>query len=113
MSTGTTNIRAIVRRSRRICRNSLRIIAFNANLLDAPVGDDGIQQMLSSGIVAHPSSGRFSGPTRHNDPVMVTDRLPSDGERPAGCPSSAVDLWSDAVLADPYPVFAELRAAGP
>lgn len=24
-----------------------------------------------------------------------------------------VDLWSDAVLADPYPTFAELRAAGP
>jgi cytochrome P450 len=44
---------------------------------------------------------------------MVTDPLPSDGECPPGCPSSAVDLWSDAVLADPYPVFAELRAAGP
>ena len=34
-------------------------------------------------------------------------------QRPAGCPSSAVDLWSDAVLADPYPVFAELREMGP
>jgi cytochrome P450 len=29
------------------------------------------------------------------------------------CPSSGLDLWSDAVLADPYPTFAELRAAGP
>jgi cytochrome P450 len=29
------------------------------------------------------------------------------------CPSSGLDLWSDAVLADPYPAFAELRTAGP
>ncbi|HZI39874.1 MAG TPA: cytochrome P450, partial [Acidimicrobiia bacterium] len=29
------------------------------------------------------------------------------------CPSSGLDLWSDLVLADPYPTFAELRAAGP
>jgi len=28
-------------------------------------------------------------------------------------PSSGLDLWSDAVLADPYPTFAALRAAGP
>ncbi len=28
-------------------------------------------------------------------------------------PSSGLDLWSDAVLADPYPTFAELRAVGP
>ena len=34
-------------------------------------------------------------------------------ERPAGCPSSGVDLWSDEVLADPYPVFAEMRQLGP
>lgn len=33
--------------------------------------------------------------------------------RPAGCPTSAVDLWSDAVLVDPYPVFAGLRDLGP
>jgi cytochrome P450 len=32
--------------------------------------------------------------------------------RPA-CPSSSLDLWSDEVLADPYPHFAELRASGP
>ena len=32
--------------------------------------------------------------------------------RPA-CPSSSLDLWADEVLADPYPHFAELRAAGP
>ena len=36
----------------------------------------------------------------------MTQRLPV-------CPSSSVDLWSDEVLADPYPHFAELRAAGP
>ena len=34
-------------------------------------------------------------------------------QRPAGCPTSAVDLWSDAVLADPYPVFTEMRQLGP
>jgi cytochrome P450 len=31
---------------------------------------------------------------------------------PPGCPSSSVDLWSEAVLLDPYPTFAALRAAG-
>ncbi|HET9772339.1 MAG TPA: cytochrome P450, partial [Acidimicrobiia bacterium] len=36
----------------------------------------------------------------------------SDPRRPA-CPSSTVDLWDDAVLADPFPAFAELRSAGP
>lgn len=30
-----------------------------------------------------------------------------------GCPSSPVELWSDAVLADPYPTFAQLREVGP
>jgi cytochrome P450 len=34
-------------------------------------------------------------------------------ERPAGCPSSSIDLWSDAVLADPYPVYTKLRDTGP
>ena len=29
------------------------------------------------------------------------------------CPSTDLDLWSDAVLADPYPVYARLRALGP
>jgi hypothetical protein len=38
ISTGTTNISAIVRRSRRICRNSLRIIAFTAANLLGPTG---------------------------------------------------------------------------
>jgi cytochrome P450 len=35
------------------------------------------------------------------------------GKRPLGCALSDVDLWDDDVLADPYPTFAELRAAGP
>lgn len=35
------------------------------------------------------------------------------GEQPLGCPSTAVDLWADDVLLDPYPVFAELRDLGP
>jgi cytochrome P450 len=69
--------------------------------------------MLSFGIVAPRAGGRSSGPTRHNDPVIATEPLSSDDGCPPGCPSSAVDLWSEAVLADPYPAFAGLRAAGP
>ena len=35
------------------------------------------------------------------------------GEPPLGCASSAVDLWADGTLLDPYPTYAELRALGP
>lgn len=31
---------------------------------------------------------------------------------PSDCPSTDVDLWSDAVLADPYPTYARLRDSG-
>lgn len=34
------------------------------------------------------------------------------GPAASQCPSSDVDLWSDAVLADPYPVYAQLRNLG-
>ena len=32
---------------------------------------------------------------------------------PAGCPASDVDLWSEAVLADPFPTYRALRELGP
>ncbi len=37
----------------------------------------------------------------------------SSGAEPPACPSSTVDLWADDVLADPFPVLARLRDAGP
>jgi len=39
--------------------------------------------------------------------------MPAMGEPPLGCASSAVDLWADGILLDPYPTYAELRALGP
>ena len=41
-----------------------------------------------------------------------SDTTPSTA-RPGGVPFSTVDLHDDAVLLDPYPVFAELRELGP
>ena len=34
-------------------------------------------------------------------------------KNPIGMPSTDVDLWSDAVLADPYPTYRQLRDTGP
>jgi cytochrome P450 len=39
--------------------------------------------------------------------------MPTVGEQPLGCPSSDVDLWTDEILLDPYPVFSKLREVGP
>ena len=34
-------------------------------------------------------------------------------DQPAGCRSSSIELWAESVLADPWPAYASLRAAGP
>jgi cytochrome P450 len=34
-------------------------------------------------------------------------------KKPSNCPTTDIDLWSDEVLADPYPAYAELRNLGP
>lgn len=43
----------------------------------------------------------------------MTGREMSGPVPPAGCPVSDVDLWSDAVLTDPFPTYRALRDLGP
>lgn len=45
--------------------------------------------------------------------VRVVSGPDGAGRRPSGMPTSDIDPWAPAVLADPYPAFAALREAGP